>query len=97
MFVLSVKISTLTISITIIIEYSVILESVFYFFCSHTYICVRLTDGAARILFVLSLSLPERVTLWSRIIPVHVREREREVRRKKKKKAQKKHFAVTGI
>ena len=28
--------------------------------------------------FFLSLSLPERVTLWSRIIPKHVRERERE-------------------
>ena len=27
--------------------------------------------------FFLSLSLPERVTLWSRIIPAHVRERER--------------------
>ena len=39
-------------------------------------------------LFFLSLSLPECVTLWSMIIPVHVRQRE--VRRKKKKKAQKK-------
>ena len=55
-----------------------------------TYVCVRRTDGAARIYFFLSLSLLERVTLWPRIIPVHVREREREVRRKKKKKAQKK-------
>jgi len=34
----------------------------------------------ARLGFIFSslLSLPERVTLWSRIIPVHVRERERE-------------------
>ena len=44
------------------------------------------------------LSLPERVTLWSRIIPLHVRERE--VRRKKKEEEEspeKNHFAVTGI
>ena len=45
--------------------------------------------------FFLSLSLPECVTFWSRIIPVHVREREVR-RKKKKKKAQKKTFAVTG-
>ena len=64
----------------------------FFFVPIHrSYFCVCRTDGAARIYFFLSLSLPERVTLWSRIIPVHVREREREVRRKrKKKKAQKK-------
>ena len=47
--------------------------------------------------FVLSLSLPERVTLWSRIIPVHVRERQVRRKKKMKKKAQKNHFAVTGI
>ena len=48
------------------------------FFPIHwTYFCVRRTDGAARIYFFLSLSVPERVTLWSRIFHVHVRERER--------------------
>jgi len=29
------------------------------------HICVRLTDGTARIFFPLSLSLPEQVTFWS--------------------------------
>ena len=61
-----------------------------HFFPKHcTYFCVRCTDGAARIYFSSLLSLPERVTLLSRIIPVHVREREVR-RKKKKKKAQKK-------
>ena len=49
-----------------------------------TNFCVRHADGAARIYFFLSLSLPECVTLWSRIIPVHVRVREE--RRKKEEK-----------
>ena len=40
-------------------------------------------------IFPLFLSLLERVTFWSRIIPVHVREREAR-RKKKKKKAHKK-------
>jgi len=47
-------------------------------------------------LFFLSLSLPERVTLWSRIIPVHVRERERG-KKKEEKSPEKNHFAMTGI
>ena len=48
----------------------------FNFFPIHrTYFCVRSTDGPARIYFFLSLTLLERVTLWLRIIPVHVRER----------------------
>ena len=55
------------------------------FFPIHrTYFCIRRTDGAARIYFFLSLSLQQRVTLWSRIILVHVREREE--RRKKEEK-----------
>ena len=52
----------------------------------------------ALLVFIFSslLSLPERVTLWLRIIPVH--DREREVRRKKKKKSpEKNHIAVTEI
>ena len=40
----------------------------------------------------LSLSLPEHVTLWSRIIPVHVRERERYEERRRRKKPTKNHF-----
>jgi len=40
-------------------------------------------------IFPLFLSLPEHVTLWSRIIPEHVREREVRRKKKKKKKAQK--------
>ena len=55
------------------------------------YFCVRHTDGAARIYFFLPLSLPKHVTLWSRIIPVHVREREVRRKKKKKKKPRKKH------
>ena len=52
------------------------IDRILSFFPIHrSYLCVHLTDGAARILFFLSLSLPERVTLWSRIIPVHVIER----------------------
>ena len=70
------------------------------FFSIHrTYICVCRTDGAARIYFILSLSLPERITLWSRIIPVRVRERERgkKKERRRRKKPRKNHIAVTVI
>ena len=52
--------------------------------CSY-FFCVRRTDGAARFIFFFSLSLSERVTLWSRIIPVHVRERGKEKERRRKK------------
>ena len=62
-----------------------------------TYFCVCSTDGAAWIYFFLSLSLPECVTLWLRIIPVHVRERERGKKKEEKKKPRKIQFAWTGI
>ena len=66
-------------------------EIVSFFVPIHrSYFCVRLTDGAARILFFLSLSLPERVTLWLRIIPMHVRERE-ERRKKEEEKSPEKN------
>ena len=52
-------------------------SKILFILIHRTDFCVRRTDGAAWIYFFLSLSLPERVTLWSRIIPVHVRERER--------------------
>ena len=49
-------------------------------------------------LFFLSLSLPERVPLWSRIIPVNVRERERgKMKEEEEKSPEKNHFALTGI
>ena len=59
-----------------------------FFSTHHTYFCVRPTDGAARIYFFLSLSLPERVTLWLRIIPVHIGDRgkKREEEKKPRKK-----------
>jgi len=42
-------------------------NTIFPIHCS--YICVRLTDGAARIYFSSLSSLSEQVTLWLRIIP----------------------------
>ena len=41
-------------------------------------------------IFFLSLSLPECVTLWSRIIPMHVRERERGKKKEEEKSPRKK-------
>ena len=38
------------------------------------------------LIFFLSLFLPERVTIWSRIIPVHVREREERRKKEEEKK-----------
>ena len=46
--------------------------------------------------FPLFLSLPEHVTLWLRIIPVHVRERGKK-KEEEEKSPEKNHFAVTGI
>ena len=48
-----------------------------FFPVHHTYFWVRHTDGTARINFFLSLTLPERVTLWLRIIPVKREEEEK--------------------
>ena len=65
------------------------------FFPIHrTYFCVRHTDGAARIYFFLSVSLPERITLWSRIIPMHVKERGKK-KEEEEKSPEKYHFAMT--
>ena len=68
------------------------------FFPIHcTYLCIRRTDGATRMFYFLSLSLPERVTLWSRIIPVHVTEREERRRKKKKKEEEEKSPEKTTL
>ena len=66
------------------------------FFCSHTSLLFLPSPHRWRCwdLFFLSLSLPDRVTLWLRIIPVHVRERGK---KKEEKSPEKYHFAVTGI